>query len=323
MFSDLPNNIAAEMLAIAAFLVLLVSGDGIPISKEKVISRDLVDKINTLNVGWEATLYPQFENLTFESAKSMLGSRGAWPEGSLPPEIEVRVAENIPENFDARKQWPGSIHPIRNQGQCGSCWAFGASEVLSDRFAIASKNQIYVTLSAQQLVDCDLDNSGCSGGWPINAWNYMVKTGLLTEQCYGPYYAKQYTCRLTANTTDCPWQPGVKARFYHAKSAYKLPAKNVEAIQTDIMNNGPVEADFTIFQDFYAYRSGIYVHATGKQLGGHAIKILGWGTEDNVDYWLCANSWGANWGIQGYFKIRRGTDECGIEDGLAAGLPLL
>ncbi|KAK3750704.1 hypothetical protein QZH41_005744 [Actinostola sp. cb2023] len=233
---------------------------------------------------WQATLYPRFINISFEKAALMLGSNGAWPRENPPPERHVESAKDIPANFDARQQWPGSIHAIRNQGQCGSCWAFGASETLSDRFAIASRNRINVILSAQQLVDCDTDNTGCKGGWPINAWNYMVKVGqldereldlqafggvrdlrtilrtcLLTEQCYGPYYAIQYQCKVTANTTQCPGQPGYPTRFYHAKNAYKLPPRNIPAMQTDIMTYGPIEGakqwlqqtkcDFPMFVD--------------------------------------------------------------------------
>ncbi|KXJ22227.1 cathepsin B [Exaiptasia diaphana] len=292
-------------------------------AKELVVSEELVTKVNILNVGWQAKIYPRFQKMTFEQAEMMLGSNGGWPRDNPPPVHRVQPADNIPTNFDAREQWPGSIHPIRNQGACGSCWAFGASETLSDRFAIASQNKINVVLSAQQLVDCNTKNTGCKGGWPIQAWNYMRDVGLLTEQCYGPYYAKQYQCRINANTTQCPYEPGYPARFYKAKNAYSLPAKNVEAVQTEIMTYGPVEADFTVYQDFFAYRSGVYMHATGKAVGGHAIKIIGWGTEGNEDYWLCANSWGGNWGMNGFFKIRRGSDECGIEDGITAGQALV
>jgi len=90
---------------------------------------------------------------------------------------------------------------------------------------------------------------------------------------------------------------------------------------TEIYTNGPVEAAFDVYADFPTYKSGVYQHVTGDYLGGHAIKILGWGTENGTPYWLVANSWNADWGDQGFFKILRGSDECGIEDGVVAGLP--
>jgi len=94
---------------------------------------------------------------------------------------------------------------------------------------------------------------------------------------------------------------------------------DIDAIATEIMTNGPVEAAFTVYEDFITYRSGIYQHTTGGVLGGHAVKILGWGVEAGVKYWLVANSWNSDWGDKGYFKILRGVDECGIEDSIVAG----
>jgi len=102
-------------------------------------------------------------------------------------------------------------------------------------------------------------------------------------------------------------------------SSYSIAA-DVTQIQAEILKNGPVEASFTVYADFPQYKSGVYQYTTGDELGGHAIKILGWGTEGGVNYWLVANSWNEDRGEAGFFKIRRGTDECGIEDGIVAGL---
>jgi cathepsin B len=89
------------------------------------------------------------------------------------------------------------------------------------------------------------------------------------------------------------------------------------------MTNGPVEASFTVYEDFLAYKTGVYKHTTGSALGGHAIKIFGWGVENDSPYWLVANSWNEDWGDQGTFKIFRGHNECGIEGGVVAGIPKL
>jgi len=80
---------------------------------------------------------------------------------------------------------------------------------------------------------------------------------------------------------------------------------------------------FTVYSDFLTYKTGVYHHTTGSALGGHAIKILGWGTENGTDYWLVANSWNEDWGDKGFFKIKRGTNECGIEGSIVAGLPII
>lgn len=92
-------------------------------------------------------------------------------------------------------------------------------------------------------------------------------------------------------------------------------------IQTEIMTNGPVEASFDVYEDFLTYKSGVYHHVQGKSLGGHSIKILGWGVEAGVPYWLVANSWNEDWGEKGFFKIKRGNNECGIEASIVAGIP--
>lgn len=90
------------------------------------------------------------------------------------------------------------------------------------------------------------------------------------------------------------------------------------------MTHGPVEASFTVYNDFPTYKSGVYHHVNGSSLGGHAIKILGWGVDaiTNTPYWLVANSWNEDWGEEGFFRIRRGHNECGIEASVVAGLPL-
>lgn len=91
----------------------------------------------------------------------------------------------------------------------------------------------------------------------------------------------------------------------------------------EIMTNGPVEAAFDVYGDFPNYHSGVYQHVIGEFLGGHAVKMLGWGIEHGTPYWLIANSWNEYWGEEGYFKIKRGTNECGIEADIVAGLPRL
>merc|ERR1711879_1012806 len=87
----------------------------------------------------------------------------------------------------------------------------------------------------------------------------------------------------------------------------------------DLMTNGPVAAAFTVYADFPTYKSGVYKHTSGSALGGHAVKIIGWGVEDGNDYWLVANSWNTDWGDKGFFKIARGHNECGIEGQISAG----
>merc|ERR1712087_404439 len=94
-------------------------------------------------------------------------------------------------------------------------------------------------------------------------------------------------------------------------------------MKTELSTNGSIEVAFTVYEDFPTYKSGVYQHVTGEALGGHAIRILGYGDENGTKYWLVANSWNETWGDHGYFKILRGENHCGIESGAAAGQPRL
>jgi cathepsin B len=119
-------------------------------------------------------------------------------------------------------------------------------------------------------------------------------------------------------TPDCNQQL-LKNPKNKGASSYSV-GPSVEDIQTEIMTNGPVEVAFSVYADFLTYKSGVYKHTSGSMLGGHAVKMLGWGTLAGADYWIVANSWNPDWGNQGYFYIARGTDECGIESEVVAGL---
>ncbi|KAK2716304.1 hypothetical protein QYM36_010770 [Artemia franciscana] len=106
------------------------------------------------------------------------------------------------------------------------------------------------------------------------------------------------------------------------KTSYSVRSKE-EIIQREIVTNGPVEGTITVYEDFMNYKSGVYQHVVGKALGGHTIRILGWRVEEGTPYWLIANSWNSDWGDNGYVKLLRGANHCGIEGSITARLPLL
>lgn len=108
---------------------------------------------------------------------------------------------------------------------------------------------------------------------------------------------------------------------YKCKAGSVVEMTTPEQIKSELYNYGPVEAAFEVYEDFFSYSSGVYQHVTGKLEGGHAIKVIGWGKEAGLDYWLCVNSWGPKWGIEGHFKIKMG--ECGIDDTAYACMPQL
>lgn len=287
-----------------------------------VIDEDLIRAVKASGAEWEATLNNQFASWTLGDAKKILGARLDDVFRAQAPLVDAEM-EGLPSSFDSRTQWPGCVHPVRNQEQCGSCWAFGATEALSDRFAIQTNLSTNVVLSPQDLVSCDNQdgNQGCNGGYPIKAWQYMQNTGVVADACY-PYTSGggvTGNCLIGSNPTCQQCGGSGTFQYYNAASAYAI-GTTVSAIETEIYNHGPIEVAFDVYQDFFSYTSGVYVHKTGSLAGGHAVKMIGWGTLNGVAYWTCENSWGATWGMQGFFLIKRGVDECGIESGCVAGL---
>jgi cathepsin B len=104
------------------------------------------------------------------------------------------------------------------------------------------------------------------------------------------------------------------------KGSGEYAVKGVAKIMQDLMTNGPQAIAFTVYTDFETYKSGVYTHKTGTMAGGHAVEMVGWGTDAGTDYWLVKNSWNDAWGDGGFFKIKRGVNECGIEAGLDEGI---
>jgi len=336
-----------KILCLVAVLAVC-SVEAIPKNKVKPLSEDMVDQINKYAETWRAGK-SKFDKWSLDSVKRLLGVplshigkpsslKQLWHE-----DVDVNA---LPDEFDARTQWPNcaSIQEVRDQGSCGSCWAFGAVEAMTDRICIASQGKSNFHISAEDLVDCcKTCGFGCNGGFPEAAWEHYVKTGLVTGGNYNtnegcepytiaacdhhvngslpPCQGEQPTPKCTKQCIKGYQTPYAQDKHF-GKNAYSISSK-VEQIQTEIMTNGPVEGAFTVYADFLSYKTGVYSHVTGEELGGHAIKVLGWGTENGVAYWLVANSWNEDWGDKGFFKILRGKDECGIESGIVAGLPKL
>ncbi|EGG17589.1 hypothetical protein DFA_08585 [Cavenderia fasciculata] len=284
---------------------------GAPVLNDKFIQNH-----NSKNAPWVAKRNARFEGHTIGQVMAMMGTKKVINNNAA-PSIKI-VDASIPSTFDAREQWPGCVHAVLNQEQCGSCWAFSSSEALSDRLCIASKGQVNVTLSPQALVACDdIGNQGCNGGVPQLAWEYMEWKGLPTFECY-PYTA--------GNGTDgtCQRQcaDGSAMTYYRAKPFSMTTCNSVACIQNEIITYGPVVGTMMVYQDFMSYSSGVYVYdGTAELLGGHAIEIVGWGTDatSKLDYWIVKNSWSAAWGgLDGYFWIQRGTNMCGIDHDASA-----
>lgn len=330
------------MVLLAVTSILLVQAQasrlgGIVVKKPGSMYREeVVQEVNSKNgAPWVAGYNPRVHDLSMEEFKGLLGTYRGDKVGrvKLPLKTSSGGVKTLPTYFDARKKWSNcpTISHIRDQGHCGSCWAFGAVETLSDRFCVAGNES--VNLSTNDLLSCcgELCGDGCNGGWPANAWVFMTQTGIVTEKCE-PYFdqigCKHPGCEPVMDTPvcriSCSNGESWKASKHYAKNSYGV-GPSVEDIMAELFTNGPVQVDFDVYEDFAYYKSGVYTHVSGDLLGGHSVKLIGWGTDkkSGVPYWLIANSWNRKWGENGYFRIRRGTNEVGIEQDAVAGLPKL
>jgi len=278
------------------------------------IFKSNMDKITEHNKGdhtWTMGI-TQFSDMTPEEFKSYISC------GSLKHTPSKTV-------FDSPKDWnktdstgidwvaKGAVTPVKNQGQCGSCWAFSTTGSIEGRSFISSGKLI--SLSEQDLVDCSKQNSGCNGGLMDYAFSFVESNnGLCTEAEY-PYLAYQeWRCEEDGCTK------------YDTISSYEDVSSSTAALEA-ACNEGPVsiaiEADQSSFQQ---YTSGVLSGECGTGLD-HGVLLVGYGTEGGADYWKVKNSWGKDWGESGYIRLCRncnannGKGQCGIL--LSASYPIV
>jgi len=313
---------------------------------------ELVEHVNSAQTTWSAEKPSRFGSP--DDVKGLLGTimKGdpRYKDLLVKKESSELGAESVPDNFDVRTAFPKCANVtghVRDQSTCGSCWAFGSTEAFNDRRCIATGDTTLLS-TEDTLANCGFlkcFSMGCNGGQPGAAWKWFVSEGVVTGGDYdangkgdtcAPYSFKPCAHHVpaTAKYPACPKNEGPTPNIGHActekayKTSYNADKKKaarsyslstVQDIQADMMKYGTVTAAFTVYADFPTYKSGVYKHTSGAELGGHAIKIVGWGVENGQDYWTVMNSWNEEWGDHGTFKIARGTNECGIEGQVSAG----
>lgn len=204
----------------------------------------------------------------------------------------------------------GYVTGVKDQGQCGSCWAFGA--IASEEAAQVEAGGSLTSLSEQQLVDCDTQDGGCNGGWYDTAWKYVNNAGGSNTESDYPYEAKDRTCRADSNSfagtvSSCNGGPN----FFCANRG----KSGDEDELTSALNDRPlaVAVDASYFQ---FYHGGVfYSSLCSSSALNHAVFAVGYGSDSEGDYYIVKNSWGASWGENGYIKMSRGrNNNCGIAD---------
>jgi len=219
-------------------------------------------------------------------------------EDVLPSKVDA-----VPAYFDWRDK--GAVTAVKNQEQCGSCWAFSVTENIESMWILDGKANTSLALSPQQIVDCDTNDYGCEGGDPPTAYEYIIGAGgLESEQDY-PYYAEDGNCKFNAKevvATIKNWQ--------YATSDYEETL-----LQTNLLGYGPLSicVDASAWQD---YTSGVmtWYDCAFINVLDHCVQLTGYNatTSNDYPYWIVRNSWGTDWGINGYIYLEMWEDTCGL-----------
>ena len=210
----------------------------------------------------------------------------------------------LPTVFDSRANWPKCSFPVWNAGEdCpGGTWAIAAADVLSHQLCV--QTGLATILSPQAILNCvkPPNADGCSAGSPADAWDYTTIYGLPNATCL------PYTGRIAGCSSACPTaSPGVSA----LSATYKA-ISGTTAIQSVIQRKGAVQATFEEFTDFVTYSGGIYEHKSGLSQGTVSVKLVGWGAQAGVKYWVGVAAKGGKWGMSGCFYIKMG--QLGVEN---------
>lgn len=295
-----------------------------------------VEKHNRASTStWRAGVHEQFMGMRMREMDRMISRRrfekvsnvGSGdvgpnvPRGPLNKRSRKYLTElsKLPKEFS----WIKYDSPVRNQGECGSCYSLAAMTVYETRLRIASQMKDKTIMSGQDVLSCSRTNQGCEGGYPFLVGKHATEYGLVPEACV-PYKASDIDCDSVRFTSSSCANRRYYAKNYRYVGGY-YGSCNELLMMKEIMRNGPVIVAFQAPSSLFYYTGGIFTGPPPKHEGvtehgvrfweqtNHAVVAMGWGQENGHKYWIIKNTWGPKWGEKGYFRIQRGTDECGVE----------
>lgn len=200
----------------------------------------------------------------------------------------------LPESFDWRHQ--NVVTSVKNQRDCGSCWAFSAIGNIESQYAIKFKKLL--DLSEQHLVNCDQQNNGCNGGLMHWALEIIMRSGGVVAEKDDPYVAVDSVCKR-------------KPKIFNINGCVQYDLKNEEKLRELLVVNGPISIAIDVI-DIIDYKQGVASTCRNDNGLNHAVLLVGYGVKNNIPYWILKNSWGTEWGEDGYFKVQRNINSCGM-----------
>jgi len=239
--------------------------------------------------GWTAVDYGRTFSLgLIRNNKETLSAPDYLPYGG----------ESLPDYVNWGPSGLDFVSPVKDQGPCGSCWAFAAVGALESTIAISENSPgAFYDLSEQILVSCCTGNDGCYGGNSGVSAEFLRTDGTYYEDCF-PYMATELLCDQA-----CPEWRSFPFKIYD----YQPVNWSLEALKEAICYHGPIQSSMDVYGDFYKYSSGVYEYTTGEYSGGHAIILIGYQDNSNGEYgggyFICKNSWGPEWGEDGFFRV--------------------
>jgi cathepsin B len=291
-------------LVLIYIIVMLFMNRQTPLNKIPVLDEIKFFEHNSGN-NWKQGACKFWEGQTLADAKRLMST--SFASHSNLNKCFVEGSDEIPESYDTREAHKDCKLPIMDQNKkCAGSYATASASTLAEKLCIESDENKLIPLSAQELLSCDTANKGCRGGYVNNALEYIVMRGLSTEECL------PYKGTFDAKCSDMCADP-MKVR----PESFCVLFGDTD-IKREIMKNGPVVSSMEIYTDFLSYKTGIYTKGEDvpKFSGYHTIKIVGWGVEDGSEeepnkgnkYWIIENSWGEDWGQNGYAKVAEGQN---------------